>query len=308
MQDLVGWTVLDVDSFAAVMSPPDDFAVVSGDFKDDTLPSNLTEVDDRIVTDREAEEGEVDLSAPSPLSRVGIPTRLAQQDARIAYSASTGKVRDWLGGKKSLADDTALRALAQTLDDSKVYSAVIAHAVPGDRLPEDGDDQQQRSGPRGESNDLVPKARFEAVGVGGRPQTAAWLPSRRPTTSTLTMRPRNPQRHSVSCSRPASATSRDNPSATTSRSRACGSMVPSSWSPRGQRTERLPTCSTRPSREPIRPSSRAEPVACLHAQALTPSMTPPSPREPPIETNQRCMPSTPELLRRVRQRLRRDRP
>lgn len=166
MQDLVGWSVIDVASFAAVGSPPDDFAVISGSFSDDTLPSNLKEVDDGIVTDREGEDGEVDLTAPSPLSRVGVPTRLAQQGDRIAYSASTDKVRGWLDDGASLADDDALRALAQSLDDSKVYAAVIAPAVPGDGLLEDGGARQQASGPRDKTDKLVPQASFDAVGIG----------------------------------------------------------------------------------------------------------------------------------------------
>lgn len=165
--DLYGWSPLDVDSFASVSSPPDDFTVISGAFDEDTLDADLKEVQDGILTDRDVEDNEIDLSAPSPLSRAGAPTRLAQQDGRIAFSSSTPAVSSWLEGAESAADDQALGSVAQALDRDDVYSAVLTRSAQG--TASRGGVQPLPAGAeriRAKTEDMLPEEPFDVVGLG----------------------------------------------------------------------------------------------------------------------------------------------
>ena len=165
--DLYGWSVLDVDSFAAVSSPPDDFTVVSGAFDQGTLDADLKEVQDGILTDRDGQDHEIDLSFASPLSRAGAPTRLARQNDRIAFSSSTPAVSTWLEGAESAAEVEALSSVARALDRDNVYSAVLTTSVPegagpsGDRASLDSTAQV-----REETGGTLPGEPFDVVGLG----------------------------------------------------------------------------------------------------------------------------------------------
>jgi hypothetical protein len=131
MQAEAGWSVVDVDSFAALTQPPEQMLVASGDFDEATLSDDLSEVEDGIVTDVEGDDHEQNVTDPTAFSRVGAPTRFAVDDGRIAASSSTDAVRDWLADGESLADDDAYADLARALDESEVYAAVIAPATSG---------------------------------------------------------------------------------------------------------------------------------------------------------------------------------
>ncbi|MDZ5619241.1 hypothetical protein SFC88_00295 [Nocardioides sp. HM23] len=131
MDAQVGWSVVDVDSFAALTQPPEDFLVVSGAFDEDTLDEDLSEVDDDIVTDVVGEDHELNVEEPTAFSRIGAPTRLAEDDGRIAASSTTGAVRDWLNGDESLADDAGYGDVARALDEHDVYAAVLSAVQPG---------------------------------------------------------------------------------------------------------------------------------------------------------------------------------
>ena len=132
MDEQVGWSVVDVATYASVSGPPESFLVVSGDFDGETLSSDLAEVDDDIVTDVEAEDHEQNVQEPTAFSRLGAPTRLAEDDGRIAASSTTDAVRDWLDGEgDSYGDDADFAEVAKALDGQDVYSAVIAPAPSG---------------------------------------------------------------------------------------------------------------------------------------------------------------------------------
>lgn len=72
MDEQVGWSVVDVETFASVSEPPDN---------------------------------EQNLEGPTAFSRVGAPTRFAEDDGRIAAASATDAVNDWLDDGDSYADD-----------------------------------------------------------------------------------------------------------------------------------------------------------------------------------------------------------
>lgn len=163
MQDLAGWSALDVDSFAAVEEAPTSFVVVSGGFGDDAL-DGLPEVGDGVVTDVEADDHAFDPQADA-LSRIGAPTRMAQDGDRIVASSVTALAEEWLGGVESLADDDRYAGLADALDDREVYSAVLlpsAEATPNllGAAPESAVEEFEKS------LDALPDAPFDLVAVG----------------------------------------------------------------------------------------------------------------------------------------------
>ncbi len=121
MEEQVGFSVVDVESFAAT----NDFLVASGEFDDDTLNEHLAEVDGEIVTDVEGEDHEERPDQPTAFDYDGAPTRFAHDDGRIAASSETDAVRGWLDDEESLADDDAYADVAKALDDEDAYSAVL---------------------------------------------------------------------------------------------------------------------------------------------------------------------------------------
>lgn len=166
--DVVGWSVVDVDTFAELSALPGAFLVVTGDFGDDTLASDLVEVEDDIVSDREDEDFTSDLGSVNAVSRTGTPTRLARQGDRTALSPSTPAVRSWLGGDASLADDDALASVAEVLDGKNVVSAVLTKVDPGADPGAFGDRMtpEQREALAEELDDVTPQGPFDAVGIG----------------------------------------------------------------------------------------------------------------------------------------------
>lgn len=167
--DVAGWSLIDVDSFVEYSVQPETFAVVVGDFDDDTLSSDLVEIGDGVVSDREGEDNEVDPAQSGPLNRLGQPTRFAQQGDRIALGGSTPAVTAWLDGDESLADDQSFAAIATALDEENVLCAVLnsiasgsdpAAALGGQASPE------QLKALREEFDSWLPKDSFDAVGIG----------------------------------------------------------------------------------------------------------------------------------------------
>ena len=163
MEEQVGWSVVDVDSFVAT----NDFLVASGEFDDDTLDEDLAEVEGDIVTDVEGKDHEEHPDQPTAFDYDGAPTRFAHDDGRIAASSETDAVRGWLDDEESLADDDAYADVAKALDE-EAYAAVL--------LPMTG-------------SGVVRPGRHRLVG--GRRRTAA---SPRHSTSSPRMRPRQRRR------------------------------------------------------------------------------------------------------------------
>ncbi|MFV0306395.1 MAG: hypothetical protein ACK5OX_01465 [Desertimonas sp.] len=124
--DIAGWSILDVDTIAAVDAPPHEFIVVGDDFTADDLSSGLIELADGVVTDRDGDDGMQDLRERGPVDDLGRPVRFATTDGHIALSLSTPAIESWLAGSAdTLADDPALLAVGTALDDAGVMSASL---------------------------------------------------------------------------------------------------------------------------------------------------------------------------------------
>ncbi|CAM3157360.1 hypothetical protein NODU109028_00450 [Nocardioides dubius] len=157
-----GWSVHDVDSFVESGQPPRVLTVAAGDFDDDTLADGLVEVEDDIVSNRDAEDGTTDLSQANGLSPIGVPIRMSEADGLIALSTSTELVRSWRDGADALAGEERAAAVADALDDEDVYAAVLSDPLAVDAL-----------GARTTSPALierllarVPEQAYDAVGIG----------------------------------------------------------------------------------------------------------------------------------------------
>ncbi|MGC5628869.1 hypothetical protein ACPYO6_11815 [Georgenia sp. Z1344] len=134
-RDQVGWSLVDVDSYVSFAVPPSSFTVVTGP---EALSDELVEVDDRVLSTSDAEDGWVDPSSASAIDSLGRPVRLTQDEDRTALSLSTASVAAWRAGPEAtLADDESLLAVAGAMDDAGVVSSVLARddfTVPDDAV------------------------------------------------------------------------------------------------------------------------------------------------------------------------------
>lgn len=153
IDDEIGWSLLDVHTYAGVDAPPEHFASMTGTFDADEIDAAQGDrVDD--IWSLGGDDFEVDLAGRSAARPLGQSLRTALKDGRLAESISTPTMRAWLDGKDTLADDEALVAVAEALDDHDVYSAaLLADPTADGATPVSSDD----------TGDLAP---FEAFGVG----------------------------------------------------------------------------------------------------------------------------------------------
>lgn len=132
IDDTVGWTVADVDSFVSADAPPDHFLVAAGDFDDTTLAAGLDDRGGGVVSLGDGDDFAVARSA-NLLNQVGVAQRMAVSDGRIAVSPSTEQVRDWLASDTDPASDVPeLAEIAGVLDAADTVSAVMARLDPLD--------------------------------------------------------------------------------------------------------------------------------------------------------------------------------
>ena len=165
----LGWSLVDADAFVEQSTPPESFAVITGDFDETTLSPDLTEVADGVVSYGEGEDFDSNLiNLPNPVDRLGRPVRLAEDGDRIAASFSTPFVQEWLAGPdETLADDAALSAVATALDGADVVAAVLTRVEPGfDQLGGQSGSSEVIAELQHAVQDQVPLAPFDAVGFG----------------------------------------------------------------------------------------------------------------------------------------------
>lgn len=166
-EQLVGWSLLDVDSLIDYRPPPAPYLVVSrGTFPRSAL-AGLDEVAPNVFTVGDGVELAFDFDGAHPLDKFGRPVRLARDGDRIAVSLATGVVRQWLTGSgRRLADDDDLLAVATALDGADV---VYAHLSRHDRnvdLASFGVDESEPDA-YDEFIDLVVISEpFDTVGIG----------------------------------------------------------------------------------------------------------------------------------------------
>jgi hypothetical protein len=129
-RDELGWTLLDVGSFAEVYAPPARFTVLHGDFDPDQIDAAIDSNDDDVWSIGE-EDFAVDVSDISAARPLGESLRLAEHDGALAVSKSTPPIEDWVEGDDRLDEDDELVAVAEALDEHDVYAAMI---LDGDDL------------------------------------------------------------------------------------------------------------------------------------------------------------------------------
>jgi hypothetical protein len=129
-RDELGWTVLDVSSFAEVSAPPARFSVLQGDFDVEAIDAAIDSNDDDVWSIGE-EDFAVDIADRSAARPLGESLRLAEQDGALAVSKSTPPIEDWLGDEDRADRDEDLAAVAGALDEHDVYAAMI---LDGDDL------------------------------------------------------------------------------------------------------------------------------------------------------------------------------
>lgn len=162
VEEMVGWSFLDVDSFVESGLPPRTLTISAGDFDEDTLSGDLVEVADGVVSTSDAADGTTDLANTNALSRIGAPVRLSEQDGLIAMSTSTELVQEWRDGEASLGSEDRVAALAEALDDQDVYAAVLSDpaSAEGVSLGRANPEQLEML------NKDAPQQSFDAVGIG----------------------------------------------------------------------------------------------------------------------------------------------
>ena len=125
--DDVGWSVLEVDSFAERDTPPRRIALLDGDFDGDRLEDALDDGGDELLVAGDP-GGDIDPTDVTPARPLGEGLWLSLDDARLTVAAAEADVTaagEADGGDDTLADDPALESLATALDHEEVYSAVL---------------------------------------------------------------------------------------------------------------------------------------------------------------------------------------
>lgn len=164
----LGWSLVEVDSFAETLLPPDGLVVVAGDFDEETLAA-LPEVTEGVVTHGAGDDFSVDLTQRSAASPLGRPVRQAQQDGLLAVSPSTPTVEEWLTGpERTLADDTALAGVAAALDEHDVLSAILVSGgdFAGSQILGQLREPALRPGHGATLLESLPAVGFDTVGIG----------------------------------------------------------------------------------------------------------------------------------------------
>jgi hypothetical protein len=120
--DDVGWSILDVDSYAERDTPPSRVAVLDGDFDGGRLAGALDDAGDGVWVAGDPDGGyhPDDITPARPL---GQPLWLSLAGHRLRVS---GTEEDVDPEGDTLADDPALDALAGALDRHDVYTAMLA--------------------------------------------------------------------------------------------------------------------------------------------------------------------------------------
>lgn len=127
----IGWSPYDVQTVTALTGGStgiEEFMVVTGDFPEDALSGQLTELSDGVWTLGEGEDVVPDLGEGITIfDAMGRPTRLAQDGDQIAVSLRTAPVQAWASGtpSSSAADRAELADPAAVLDEAGALSALL---------------------------------------------------------------------------------------------------------------------------------------------------------------------------------------
>jgi hypothetical protein len=131
----LGWSLLDVASFAEVQAPPHPFSVLTGDFSQADLDAAMGPAVDGVWRVGPDTDGDVELSGRSAARPLGESLRLGLRADDLAVARYTAPVQDWLAGAPDLAADAPYADLARALDAQGVYAAMIVQPVKDDQAP-----------------------------------------------------------------------------------------------------------------------------------------------------------------------------
>src|SRR5262245_23586044 len=124
--DDVGWSILEVDSYAERDTPPGRVAVLDGRFDRGRLAATLDDAGHGVWVAGDPEAG-IDPEGITPARPLGQPLWLTLGGHRLRVAGAEDDVDP---GGDTLADDPALAALAGALDDHEVYTAMLAAGGP----------------------------------------------------------------------------------------------------------------------------------------------------------------------------------
>jgi hypothetical protein len=124
--DDVGWSILDVDSYAERDTPPQEVSVLDGDFDRGALEDALDDAGDAVLIAGNPEG--LDVADITPARPIGQPLWHALDGSRLVVTTDEDDVaaaREADGGDGTLAEDARLAPLAAALDERDVYSAML---------------------------------------------------------------------------------------------------------------------------------------------------------------------------------------
>lgn len=157
----LGWSLIDVDWFVELSTPPETFTVVAGDFDETSLAIDLVDVGDGVVSAGEGDDYELDLTDTTVARPTGMPLRVARAEGLIAASPATDLVGGWAASTVStFADHAELAAVAAALDDANVVSAMLVTGASASIADVAG------AGGPAELGSLLPADPFDTVGIG----------------------------------------------------------------------------------------------------------------------------------------------
>jgi hypothetical protein len=122
VRDELGIDLGAITTYTAVNAPPWDFVALTGEFE---LDSALDDLGEGVFGYGSGDDFESRPDEVSPLSRIGRPLRLAQNEQGTVVSSSTDAVKAFLAGGETLGDDERFVAVADALDAAGAIGAYI---------------------------------------------------------------------------------------------------------------------------------------------------------------------------------------
>jgi hypothetical protein len=123
----VGWSVLDIDSYAERDTPPQQVSVLEGDFDRGALEDALDDAGDGVLIAGDP-SGEYRIDDVTPARPIGQTLWHALDGGRLVVTSDGDDVaatREADGGDGTLAEDARLAPLAAALDAQDAYSAML---------------------------------------------------------------------------------------------------------------------------------------------------------------------------------------
>jgi len=158
--DDVGWSILQVDTFVELPTPPHRVTVLTGDFDEAALDGALDDAGDGTWVAGDP-EGTFDIANRTPARPLGETLWLALERDRLLVATDEDDMGAARAGDDTLADHPVLTPLAAALDEHEVYSAMLS--VPEGGVPDVVGRSLGRGAPDEQRRRLEELPRCEAV-------------------------------------------------------------------------------------------------------------------------------------------------